>query len=270
MSVLEPLSHALALVVATAHSALTSLGADPSAGLTWVLCVALVVIVVRLALVPLVVHGVRVSHASARARPHLQELTRRYRNRQDPASVRAFMEERRRITAEHGVSRLGILPLLLQVPVWLALYHLLTDVADGVPVGAMTIGLVASFGTATLLGVPLTAHGYIGAGGWHLALVAGLAGTASALAYVTQRYFVAPNTVMDDLPEVMVRVHQLMPFLSAAGVAVAAGVVPVALLVYWVCNALWTLGQSAVIWRWFPTPGSSAALRRGVHVDPSR
>ena len=36
---------------------------------------------------------------------------------------------------------------------------------------------------------------------------------------------------------------------------------PVALLAYWVFNSVWTLGQSAVIWRWFPTPGSPAASR---------
>ena len=40
------------------------------------------------------------------------------------------------------------------------------------------------------------------------------------------------------------------------GMAVAAAVVPAALLVYWVLNATWTLGQSAVVWRFFPTPGS--------------
>ena len=72
---------------------------------------------------------------------------------------------------------------------------------------------------------------------------------------------VGPNTVAADLPETMARMQQLMPTLTALGVAVAGGVVPVALLVYWVCNAVWTLGQSAVVWRWFPTPGSPAAER---------
>jgi YidC/Oxa1 family membrane protein insertase len=70
-----------------------------------------------------------------------------------------------------------------------------------------------------------------------------------------------PNTVVTDLPEAMARVHQLMPVLSALGLAIAGGVVPVALLVYWVCNSAWTLGESAVVWRWFPTPGSPAAGR---------
>ena len=262
MSVLDPFSHALAAVVASAHAGLTSLGADPASGTTWLLCIAAVVVAVRLALLPLAVHGVRLAHSSARARPHLQELARRYRNRRDAESLRAFAAERRRISAEHGLSRLGFLPLLVQLPIWLALYHLLADAAAGVPVGAVNADLVASLGAATLLGVPLAERGYLGAGWAHLVLVAGLVGTAAALAFVTQKFLVAPNTVVTDLPEAMARMHQLMPAIAALGVAVAGGVVPVALLVYWVCNAVWTLGQSAVVWRWFPTPGSPAAARR--------
>ena len=85
--------------------------------------------------------------------------------------------------------------------------------------------------------------------------------TAAALSYVTQRYVVAPNTVLDAAPEAMVRVQQLVPALSALGLLVAGGFVPVALLVYWVVSSSWTLGQSALITRWFPTPGSPAATR---------
>jgi YidC/Oxa1 family membrane protein insertase len=261
MSVLAPLSYALAAVVAAAHACLTSLGADPASGTTWLLCIAAVVVVVRIALLPLAIHGVRLAHASARARPQLRDLAQRYRNRKDPESLRAFADERRRIASEHGMSRLGFLPILVQIPIWLALYHLLADAAGGASVGTMSPELVASLGAATLLGIPLADRGYLGTGWTHLAVVAGLAGTAAALGYVTQRYLVAPNTVVADLPEALARAHQLMPALSALGVIVAAGVVPVALLVYWVCNAVWTLGQSAVIWRWFPTPGSPAASR---------
>ena len=259
MSVLDPLSHALAAVVAAAHAGLTALGADPASGTCWLLCVAAVVVTVRVAMLPLAVHGVRLAHASARARPQLKDLAERYRHRKDPESVRAFAAERRRIAAEHGMSRLGCLPLLVQLPIWLALYHLLAAVAAGIPVGAMNPELVASLGAAALLGVPLAESGYLGGGWTHLAVVAGLAGTAAALAYVTQKFLVAPNTVLADLPDYMARTHQMMPALSALGLVVAGGVVPVALLVYWVCNAIWTLGQSAAVCRWFPTPGSPAA-----------
>ncbi len=261
MSLLDPLSHALAAVVAAAHTSLASVGADPTAATTWLLSIAAVVLCVRLALLPVVVHGVRLAHASAKARPQLHELTERYRGRTDRESVRRMMEERRRITAEHRVPRLGCLPMLLQLPIWLALYHLVSDVAAGAPVGAMSPELVASLGTATLLSVPLAERGYLGAGPAHLAVVAGMAVFAALLAYVTQRYLVGPNLVTDGMPEAMATAQQLMPMLSAMGLLVAGGLVPVALLAYWLCNSVWTLAQSVVIWRWFPTPGSSAAAR---------
>ena len=264
MSVLTPLSHALAAVVAAAHAGLTSLGADPASGLTWVLCIAAVVVVVRVALLPLAVHGVRVAHATARARPQMRELTERYRATKDPVSLRVFTEERRRIAAEHDMPRWGALPLLVQVPVWLALYHLMASVSAGTSVGALGSGLVASLGAATLLGVPLAERGYLGGGGTHLAVVAGLAVTAAFLSFATQRYLVAPNSVLDGVPEAVSRVQHLVPMISAVGLLVAGGFVPVALLVYWVCNSAWTLGQSAVVWRWFPTPGTPAAARASV------
>ncbi len=261
MSVLDPLSHALATVVASTHTAIASLGIDPASGVAWVLCIAAVVAVVRITLLPLAIQGVRIAHASARARPQLTELAERYRGRRDTESLRAFAAERRRITAEHRIPRLSLLPALLQLPLWMALYHLLRQVAAGLPVGAMNLGLVASLGAATLLGVPLAQRGYLGAGLTHLVVVVALAGTAALLSLVTQRYLVGPNTMAADVPQAMARLQHLLPALSAVGVLVAAGFVPLALLVYWVCNAVWTLGQSAVIWRWFPTPGTPAAAR---------
>ena len=269
MSVLDPLSQALAGVVATAHATVTALGADPDGAATWLLSIAGVVVLVRLALLPLVVRGVRQAHAAARARPHLQRLSEEYRERiahRDPDTMRTFLEERRRLGEEHGVSRLGCLPALVQVPVWMALYHLLARVAGGTAVGALTPALVASFGAATVLGVPLAAHGYAG-GGTHLAVVAGLAGTAALVSLFTQRHLVAPNTVTDGMPEAMVSAQRLAPLLSAGGMLMAGGVAPVALLAYWVMSGLWTCGQAAVIPRWFPTPGSPAAQRRGAAVQ---
>ena len=267
MSVLDPLSHALAAIFSAAYTGFTLLGADPAAGTTWVLCIATVVLVVRMALLPLVIHGVRQTHASAKGRPQLQALAQRYRTRTDRASLRAYMDERRRISVEHGISRLGFVPLVVQLPLWWALYHVLAHAAAGAPIGAVNVALVASLGAATFLGVPLTARGYLGAGWLHLVVVAGLACVAAGLSFVTQQYFVAPNTVLPAGPELMGKVQQMMPALCAVGLLIAGGIVPVALLIYWMCNQAWTLGQSAVVWRWFPTPGSPAARHRGPQ-DP--
>jgi YidC/Oxa1 family membrane protein insertase len=102
MSVLDPFSHALAAVIAATHAGLAAVGANPVSSTTWVLCIVAVVVLVRLALLPLAIHGVRQAHAAARARPQLRELTQRYRNRKDSDSLRAYTEGRRRIAAEHN------------------------------------------------------------------------------------------------------------------------------------------------------------------------
>lgn len=261
MSLLDPITHPLAGVLATTHDGLSALGASPDSAATWLLGIASLVVLVRLLLLPFVIHGVRQAHAAVRARPHLQGIAERYRGRTDAASLRAHMDERRTVSAEHGVSRLGCLPVLVQLPVWLGLYHLVSDVASGVAVGAMGPGLVSSFGAASLVGVSLAGHGYLGSGGLHLAVVAGLALTAAGLSYVTQRFVVAPNTSVEGMPEAMVAAQRIMPVVSAGGLLLAGGVVPVALLVYWVCSSTWTLGQSAVVARWWPTPGTAAAAR---------
>ncbi|QWC86473.1 membrane protein insertase YidC [Nocardioidaceae bacterium] len=264
MSLLDPLSHALAQTLHLAHAGLTALGPDPASGLVWTASVAVLVVTVRLLLLPFAVHGVRTAHAAARARPQLRALAETYRERQDPASVRAYAEERRRVAAEHRLSPWGCLPVLVQVPIWFALFHLLSDLAAGTPVGAVDTGLVASFGAATLVGVPLAQHGYAGLDVTHLAVIAGLAAAAATLSFVTQRFLVLPNAVPYDGGTVMTQVLQAMPLLSAVALLVTSAFVPVALLVYWVVNSSWTLLQTAVVVRWWPTPGSPAAQRAAL------
>jgi YidC/Oxa1 family membrane protein insertase len=63
------------------------------------------------------------------------------------------------------------------------------------------------------------------------------------------------------MPDAMARAQQVLLPVSALSLLLAASVVPVAMMAYWVCNGAWTLGQSAAVWRWFPTPGSPAAAR---------
>ena len=256
--VLSPIHHLVAAALAAAHTLAVSLGLDPGGGPAWILAIVGLVVAVRLALLPLTAHSVRLARASARARPALTELRRRYQGRKDLESLRELTAEQRRIRAEHGVSRAGCLPVLLQLPILFALYHVLASVARGETVGAMDAVLVASAGSASLLGVSLADRMDLLASPGRLAVVAGLAAVSAALSYATQRWFVLPNLALDGMPQAFADAQRMMPALSAIGLLVAASAVPVGLLVYWVASNAWTLGQQAVVTRWFPTPGSAA------------
>ena len=263
MSILAPLTHALAAVLAGAHHVLAFAGDNAS----WLLAIAAVVVLVRLALLPLTIRGVRTSHASSRARPQIQALTKKYAKRSksgrmESDDMMAMMAERKQINEEHGVPRFAMLAAFAQLPIFLALYHLLSDVSRNTAVGAMSDTLVASLGAATFLGAPLTGRGYLSGDTTHLVITLGLAASAALVSYLSQRLWVLPNMVRADMPESMIRIQELMPVISAAGMLIAGSTVPLALLVYWVISGLWTAGQAAVIHRWFPTPGSPAAERR--------
>lgn len=259
---LDPLKSVLSALMSAAHSLVTQLGADPGGSLAWCLSIAAIVVVVRTLLLPITVHQVRNARRMALARPRMQELARRYEGRTDADSVRAMMQERRALSAEHGVSRLGCLPVLLQLPIWFALYHLLADVAAGTPVGAMDASQVRLFDEARLVGTGLSDSGVLGQDVSHVAVVLCLGVLVAAVSFVTQRFLVLPNTTTEGMPDAMQQATRVMPTVSALGLLAAGAFVPVGLLVYWVLSQAWTMAQSFVVWRWFPSPGTPAAQRR--------
>lgn len=261
---LSPVVSAVAAALAATHTAAGALGLEAGSAGAWLLAILLLVVAVRTAMLPLVVHGVRATHARARANPQLRALQQRYAGTRDRESLQRMRLAQKEIHAEHGVSSWSLAPVLLQLPLVYALYRVVSDLASDQSVGALDAGLVASAAAASLAGLHLTSRaGSTFAGSVPAGLVlVGLAVLAAALTFATQRWFVLPMTDPTGLPDVLVAVQRAMPWLSAAGVLVAAAFVPAGLLVYWVLSNAWTFAQQAVIWRFAPTPGSPAALRR--------
>jgi len=153
---------------------------------------------------------------------------------------------------------------MLQLPLFCALYRVVSDLTTGHAVGALDAGLVASAATASVAGLHLTSHlGSTLAASLPAGLVmVALAVGAALLSLLAQRWFVLPMTNVADLPEGMATVQRLMPWLGAVGVLAAAAFVPAGLVVYWLCNNAWTFVQQGIIWRFAPTPGTPAAARR--------
>jgi YidC/Oxa1 family membrane protein insertase len=134
---------------------LTSALAPIDGGAATVLAIVVFTGLVRLMLVPLSKRQVRAQKAQAALLPRLRELQKKYGTR--PERLRTEMAD---LYAGAGTSPLApFLPALLQAPAFFVLYQVFTG-----------SGPLLS---ATLLGVPLTAHGL--AAGWLLAvLVLGL------------------------------------------------------------------------------------------------
>ena len=87
-TLLSPVVAVLTAVLARAHALASGLGLPPESMAAWLLALAILVACVRTAMLPLVVHGVRASHARARALPQLAALQRRYAGRRPRARRR--------------------------------------------------------------------------------------------------------------------------------------------------------------------------------------
>lgn len=261
---LHPVVSAVATVLAATHSIAGTVGLPPGSAGAWLLGVAMLVVVVRTAVLPVVVHGVRVTHARARALPDLTDLRRRYEGVRDLDRLREMRAEQRRIHAEHGVSRWALAPALLQLPLLYALYRVVSDLATGHAVGALDVGLVASASAASVMGLHLTTRlgAALAQGPMTGAALIGLALLAGALSFAAQRWFTLPLLDLTATPPALASVQVLLPWLAAVGIVIAAAFVPSGLVVYWVLNNAWTFVQQGLVWRFAPTPGSPAYRRR--------
>ena len=85
-------------------------------------------ILMRLLTMPLTLRQIRSSRSLSTLQPKLQELQKKYK---DP---KRRQEETMKLYREAGVNPLGcILPMLVQFPIWIALYHALRIIVGGTP-----------------------------------------------------------------------------------------------------------------------------------------
>lgn len=259
-TLVHPFRWLVAWVLVTAHDALAPLGLDP-AGAAWVLAVVVLVVVVRVALLPLVVRQVRSAHALALVQPRLREVQQRHRGRTDAASRRAQAEEQQAVLREAGVNPLaGCLPGLAQAPVLYALYLTLAGLGHGGGVGPLTASLAQQAGAATLWGAPLA--GALTAATSAGALAVGIA--AVVVLCVGQGFaawLAARNRPAADPGDPVARATASLPLVLPLVMAVAAVHMPFGVVLYWATSALWSVGQQVVINRVLPHPERARARR---------
>lgn len=259
-SALAPVELALSSVLVAAHAAVAAVGLPPASGAAWASALALLVVAVRLALLPLVLRQVRSSRRLATASPALQEIRERYRGVRDRDALARMRAETAQVYREAGVGPVGALPLLLQAPVLLALFRVLEAAARGHVVGALGPALVAQLDGATLAGASLTQGLFAGgaATGVALVLIAIMAGTL----WLAQRHQLTRNTPASALEGPAGRTRRLLAWIAPATALVAGFTFPLGLLVYAATANTVSLVQQLAVVRWLPTPGTPAAAAR--------
>ncbi|MBB3677120.1 membrane protein insertase YidC [Modestobacter versicolor] len=244
--------------------ALFSTVLDPASGAAWALAIALLVVTVRLLLFPVSTRQVRSQRAVQELQPQVQAL--RAQHRDDPQALAAAI---RGLQQERGVSPLaGCLPALLQVPVFLALLHVLRRLAPGKEgLYSWSYELTQQAAEATLAGAPVSSSFTDHPAGTTTAVVAVVLIVAMCLtSFLTQR---ATQRRSGPVTGQAATVQRLLLYGMPTSLAVTGFFFPVGVLLYWTTNNLWTLGQQLYVLRRFPPPGSPAALAAAGPPPPS-
>ncbi|MBP2331375.1 membrane protein insertase YidC [Corynebacterium freneyi] len=94
---------------------------DPASGISWVLAIMLLVATIRILLIKPMLKQQRSAIKMQKMQPKMAEIKKKYKNDQQAQAL-----EMRKLQKEMGVNPLaGCLPLLVQMPVFLGLFHVL-------------------------------------------------------------------------------------------------------------------------------------------------
>jgi YidC/Oxa1 family membrane protein insertase len=257
LSFLNPLFDAVAWVIVHIHAVLAvPFGAD--SGWAWGLSIVLLVILLRVLMLPLFIKQVRTQQRMQQHMPQLQEIRRKYKN-----DKQKLNEETMKYYKENGVNPLsGCLPLLAQFPVFIALFNVLRAIAENHLQYGLTQPVLNSAKHAHVFGVLLSDKFLFmhPPASWPVRAVILVSVLISACTtFLTMRQSqrrgmmqqgpVDPDNPMAQSQKYMI---YIAPLFALSGLYWQYG-----LVIYWVTNNLWTMGQQHFLFRNLPVVDSA-------------
>ncbi|MEU4442607.1 membrane protein insertase YidC [Actinosynnema sp. NPDC050801] len=226
-----------------------------SSGFAWALAVVFLVFTLRAILFKPFVGQVRSMRKMQEFAPELQKIKKKYGNDKQRQA-----QEMQKLQSEHGVNPLGgCLPMLVQIPVFIGLFHVLRSFKPGWgEVYFFDAQGVESFVNAKLFGANLST--FITMPGNELEALGDTSRNsvllvsiplmiiASIATHFTARHSVARQTqAAADNPQTAI-MNKLTLYIFPIGVLVGGLFFPIAILLYWLSNNAWTLGQQYVVY----------------------
>ena len=125
MGILNPFYDAVAWVLMRIH-ALLSVPFGPASGWAWGLSIVFLVVLMRLIMVPLFVKQMHSQRKMAALAPQVAALRKKYKN-----DKQTMNQEVMKLYQANGANPLaGCLPLVIQLPVFFALFNVLRAIAE--------------------------------------------------------------------------------------------------------------------------------------------
>lgn len=255
-AIMTPLYYAVSFILVGFHRGLTAIGFDAAGGWTWILSIIGLTLVVRTALIPLFVKQIKSSRNMQLIQPKVRELQKKYGHDREKLA-----QETMKLYKDSGTNPFAsCLPILLQMPIFLALFRMLDQAARrGKAHGFMDSTLAGQFRDATFLG-DIKVSGTLTGGEPGVMIVAGILVVAmTATTFMTQRQLMSKNMPADALSGPYAQQQKMLLYVLPVVFAVGGVAFPIGVLVYWTISNLWTMCQQFYVIRNNPAPGTPAA-----------
>jgi len=255
----------------------TLLGMDEKSGLTWSLSIIMLVVTARLLMFRFFIKQVHYQRRMQEMQPKIKKLQEKHKG--DKATLQREMMALQQAEGFNPIS--GCLPMLLQIPIFISLFHVLKHISNsvGLPPGSRGLTLYSfteqqttDAANAKLFNhAPLAAslresvekiHALGGDVSTTRAVTLALVVISALATYLTQRAVMANQTTPPEGQAAMIQ--RLMLVGIPLSVLVSGFIFPLGVLLYWFTSNLWTLGQQYYILRYHPhTPGATPAIADG-------
>ncbi len=254
--ILTPLYYAISAVLLGWHW-LFSLVLPYDGGMSWVLSIVGLTVVIRAALIPLFVKQINASRNMQLIQPKVKELQKKYGHDREKLA-----QETMALYRESGTNPFAsCLPLLVQSPIFIALFRLLDQAAKNTTAnGFMSQEQAASFGNAKLFGtIPIKATFLNNYGLLSVQILAALLVVAMTVTtFTTQRQLMTKNMPKDAMSGPYAQQQKMLLYVLPVVFAVGGIAFPIGVLFYWTTTNLWTMGQQFYVIRRNPAPGTLA------------
>ncbi len=269
MFILDWLKDGVSWILVQFHTLFSALGMNPDSGWTWTFSIVGLVIVIRILLIPLFVKQIKAQRNLQLIQPQMKEIQKKYAGDKERQS-----QEMMKLYRETGTNPLSsCLPIILQAPIFFALFGVLQGVAmynpndpnyvaPGVFAWDQYADLVPSMHDAMIFGVPLYAT-FMDADQTPNAIATRvltilLIILMSATTFITQRQLIVKNSAPDNP---MVKQQKILLYVFPLIFAVSGINFPIGVLIYWFTTNIWSMGQQFWVIRNNPQPGTPAYER---------
>ena len=258
-SILRPLEYAVAWIMVAFHTVLSAIGLPETSGWTWALSIVGLVVVIRVLLIPLFVKQIKASRGLQLIQPEMKKIQAKYKGKGDQASKQAMTQETMALYKDTGTNPFAsCLPILLQSPIFFALFRVLNGISSNKTIGPLNAELVQQAKRATIFGAKLS-DTFLKADSTATRIVTViLIVLMSVTTFTTQRQLMMKNMPASALDNPFAQQQKILLYALPLIFVVSGVNFPIGVLLYWLTTNVWSMGQQFYVIRNMPAPGSEA------------